>query len=1756
MGILGGGNQAPKEFGVDINESSYGSPYVWAMGTVPVQQQVLWVGGFTSKKLSAKGSGGKGGGKDGQYDYSADVVVALCNGPILGIGDVWSGQSWLGSPIATETYTITSPYTYTPVNAGAFYNDLGVGVSNTYSATYNDLGAPTSTVLSGTDLASMVFVPWWVSTGMYVAGEQVFNGTDVYTAKLASYNEALSNTTYWTNTGAGLTTGEYSINPATGTYYFSSSDNTRSTTVSYSYLLTTINRQETDIVPSGKTITVTGVGSGSNVTTDYGVIYTLTGVAFTKVSGTPSVTGTYSISGLGGTAATYKFATGDINAEVTTTFGINNPDAVSPGQAKSLNYTLNAGYMGQPVYSFLTSNHPEAAFGYTGIATLLFQPMDLGPGAEIQENRYEVITPQIVGSGIQDCNPITCITEVLTNQQCGLGVGKVPFPTACMDNGSSGTWGSAPSTPGARTANSTVWNWCAAQGYYISPKLDSQDSVSDSMGKWLEAGMIMGFYSEGLLKLAALGDTSTAGNGYTWEAAQSYVVALDDTCFVAKEGTDPVKITRSSPADAWNTVQVQFDNRLNQYASQTVMESDQAFIDRWGPRIEDPQEYNFIRTVAAATFSANLRLKRGLYIRNTYEFTLPYSYSYLEPMDIVTISTQSVWSGGLNNVNLGIVNLPVRIIKVIDDPIEGLQITAEDYPFGAHQPTLYNKQLTTSQPVANVYADPGNTEVVWGELPSLLAIAYGNPTGDTLVFAGLGTSQTWGGGNINIATTSGGDYICVGEIEQPGKIGQLAAAFPYQQTDSFSSGTTLSASWTVVAGTFTVTGGVAEVASVPADFRANACFTGTTFNANQYAQVTITSVPASADALGVAVRMSNSAETFYGFYCTNNIWYLFKLVAGTETTILQGTHTPAINDVLYLNVIGTTLTASINGTVVATTTDSSISSGYPGITGFKTFNSSNSIDNFVCGNTSGDPDTTNTLLVSLVENCAMWDGGTSTDADQHNTLIMVDSEVMAFSAVTYTGQSEISMGTYIRRGLYGTAITQHQTGALVIRLDSSVFTYNYPPQWRGQTVYGKFQSVNLFQNMAQDLSTLTPTAIAIPGLNSGSIDAGSGLLFPQYNTAIYQGAYNSGTAYKEGNIVGYNGNTYQCIENTTAGTAPSNTTYWILISANNAVFLGNWSSSPTYQISNTVIDVAGGGGLYYCLVSNSNVQPSTNSTDWQPLGNPSSNVFIGTYSGTVHYVVGNIVEYQGSQWVCISNAFGSAPAVGSSSWTLLGSNALFMGTWVSGTTYTQNMTVAYQSNLYQAVQASTGQTPSPTSTTYWQITGPATLDNLTDGSVYIKGVGLVSSNDIVVNNSNFQASATTPIPNWGASNATLSYETSSPYAGTQSLKVVSTAQFGGAQSVQTWAVSPGQQFVFSCAMKSDGTQIADAGVAFYQGNGTFISSLACPAYTTNAWTVAQVFGAAPALASTMKIFLENGTGAGGVVEFDNVNLQMMLTSSATLIGQGSIATVSDYTFSYTSTTTTITWSWTAFNVYCPNGSIYTIAASTGSATTFSLPTTGTVQSATTPIEYTGLTASHTYYFTPYVTLNANGTGTVNILWTSTTAPTLVQMVQTANADGAVTCSGSVYVTAATPSSGSGGGGGGGGGISCFSPNTKVKTQRGDIPIAEIRPEMDYILTARGTWKKVVAVSTRDWVSMMMDMGDGELTTMRHHFLDVNDPASPWKRAMDLHPEFPLVPYKGTIHNLHIDGDDDAKSADTEHSYTLANGHVVHNILPT
>lgn len=741
--IFGGGQQekTPTRLNrVQINQSVQGYPLPVVMGRGKVQQSLIWVDGFTYTAIKQGGKGIGGGGKGGTttYVYNADVIAALCNGRVTGIGDVWSGQTWLSATPAAESYTIDggSPV-YTPLNVDSMAGDSGVSLSTAYSSTQTDLGADAPATLSGTDDAPFTRVDY----------------------------------------GTALSSGQYSIDDS-GNYHFSAADAGKTVTINYCFCLFMLKQQEQVLVPlGGGLVPISGVFPDTSFQTfwDGGVVYCggpNDGKKFRLVTGTPTLAGTYAVT-QAGSDVEYHFAAADGGSDVTITYQLLNTTSLSQYTPALLNFTLFDGSKGQAIWALLLSNFPGAALGYTGIAFVAYAPMSLGFGAQIQSNVFEVQTADAYGGGILDCSPIQCILQVLTNPQWGLGSGKRPFPSAIIDNGTGGTWGRP--APGGRVSDGSAFAWFAANGFFISPVIDKQETAASLISRWLEAGQCAAFMSEGLFKLVPYGDTSTAGNGATWQAPTAFACALDDTCFLKKaEGEDPVKISSSPWQDAYNRVQIQWNNRANQYAPEITPEEDQSAIDRYGLRIEDPVSWDFITTLPAATFAGSMRVKRGVYTRNTYEFSLPHSYSYLEPMDVVYITTSSAWAAGRNNLNLALASLPVRITKIVDHPgKEGLQITAEDYPFGVHQPTIYNKDISAGTVQPNAFAHPGDTVAVVFEPTNRLTGYQGNQ----VWIGAIGKSKDWGGCKI-LASTDGDKYTEIGIIKAQARVGVLDASFP------------------------------------------------------------------------------------------------------------------------------------------------------------------------------------------------------------------------------------------------------------------------------------------------------------------------------------------------------------------------------------------------------------------------------------------------------------------------------------------------------------------------------------------------------------------------------------------------------------------------------------------------------------------------------------------------------------------------------------------------------------------------------------------------------------------------------------------------------------------------------------------------------------------------------------------------------------------------------------------------------------------
>lgn len=128
-----------------------------------------------------------------------------------------------------------------------------------------------------------------------------------------------------------------------------------------------------------------------------------------------------------------------------------------------------------------------------------------------------------------------------------------------------------------------------------------------------------------------------------------------------------------------------------------------------------------------------------------------------------------------------------------------------------------------------------------------------------------------------------------------------------------------------------------------------------------------------------------------------------------------------------------------------------------------------------------DPDTTDTLSVDLTKSLGALRAFSSADADAGRSRVLVDSEIIDYSAADLTAAYQYDLDTYIRRGQLGTAPASHSAGAPFTQLGSNALTLHYPPSMIGATIHVKLQGVNTAGGGVQDLAALPDHAITLAG---------------------------------------------------------------------------------------------------------------------------------------------------------------------------------------------------------------------------------------------------------------------------------------------------------------------------------------------------------------------------------------------------------------------------------------------------------------------------------------------------------------------------------------------------------------------------------------------------------------------------------------------------------------------------------------------------
>lgn len=706
MGIFGRQPGQPRYNGqlhnLQVTESVFATPVPIVIGTARVHGKLLDYAGFKSTTAPSSGGGGKGlggGGKNNStFLYYADVIILLAQSgysqAIRGLLNVWDQNGKLENLSGSYAYTIpSSSPSVTPTNGTpAIQTDLGVTTQVSYSVTANDYGAGGSQTLSG-------------------------NQTVPFT-KVAS------------SPGAG----EYSFDESTSTYTFSTADAGKVVGINYSavFSLYYYEAVQPAVVPTTPHQVTTD--NASYFQADQGVTFLDNNTAGVSVGGTPSAPNQYHEG-----AGTYTFYAGDQGRAVRINYEYYSSDP-NLTNSSHLNLTFFNGALSQAAWSYWASKYPGDTYGYSTFAYVGANPMALGQSAVLPSYNYEIVGLSIAPSQQFDADVTAAIALLLTDPFCG-----VAFPGANL---------------GSLSLAQAYWG---SNGYFISQNLTSSGGVGQTIQRWLEAGNVASFWSEGLLKFVPYGDTTTVGNGYTYTPPTDPVISLtyDDVLAWQDKATgkttsdDPIQYAVKMAQDCYNYVQAQWTNRANDYNNDLATAQNDAFIAQYRIRMEPSQTWDFLTTPAAVAWALQLRLNRSLYIPETGKFYLPFTFSYLEPMDVVVLPTGE----------------PVRITEVNENEDGSrLEIAFENFAYGSNDATAYTKQVPNSfQPTAG-QAVPGNTSAYIFEATPQSVLAAPN----TIQLAVAGQVPAWGGCQIFVST-DGTDYSYIDTIISANRTGLLTA---------------------------------------------------------------------------------------------------------------------------------------------------------------------------------------------------------------------------------------------------------------------------------------------------------------------------------------------------------------------------------------------------------------------------------------------------------------------------------------------------------------------------------------------------------------------------------------------------------------------------------------------------------------------------------------------------------------------------------------------------------------------------------------------------------------------------------------------------------------------------------------------------------------------------------------------------------------------------------------------------------------------
>jgi len=215
------------------------------------------------------------------------------------------------------------------------------------------------------------------------------------------------------------------------------------------------------------------------------------------------------------------------------------------------------------------------------------------------------------------------------------------------------------------------------------------------------------------------------------------------------------------------------------------------------------------------------------------------------------------------------------------------------------------------------------------------------------------------------------------------------------------------------------------------------------------------------------------------------------------------------------------------------------------------------------------------------------------------------------------------------------------------------------------------------------------------------------------------GAWQPTQTYARDSVTQYQGKTYVCLVPNTSSTNFYNDLnaspypYWNLV-VDGKTFIGNWSPSTSYSLGNLVIF---GGKVFQCITAHTSTAFASDTANWTEYSEFTAWHPLWTVNTT--YGINDVVRWGGIVYECIANHTSAATLnlgleANQSAWKVFYSGVDYRGNWVSSHRYKLNDIVKLDVDLYICTQYH--NSVSTFDPTKWALWMPG-IDNFTSWNV-------------------------------------------------------------------------------------------------------------------------------------------------------------------------------------------------------------------------------------------------------------------------------------------------------------------------------------------------------------------------------------------------------------------------------------------------------